>query len=223
MKQILLNYLGVLIIPVLIGFIVRFLFRRAKKGYLVTVAFACLTVIGWTVYYAIRTRGGELFGIWALMITSAAAASFITGFAMSRKNSVRTFVVSICVAMLLGTVYLFFSSFPKAEPIKHPELEKVVSVTLSCNTPNGTILMSDRYYGDLIQHISEAKPTRKQSVNDYPTVWPYYGIEIQTTGRQYHYFVYEEGEQVYIEAPYEGIYRSKTEMLDLVLKYFEEG
>ena len=82
--------------------------------------------------------------------------------------------------------------------------------------------MSKQYYEDLIRYISEAKSTRKQPLNDIPTSGAYYGVEIQTGEMQYHYFVYEEGEQVYIEMPYDGIYESKIELLDLFLKYFEE-
>ena len=48
-------------------------------------------------------------------------------------------------------------------------------------------------------------------------------VDIHADDRTYRYFVYEEGEQVFIEVPYEGIYASETELLDLVLQYFEEG
>ena len=129
----------------------------------------------------------------------------------------------ICVGLLAGAVYLFNDLFPKAKPIEHSEIKDVISVDLSCNTPDGTIPMSEQYYEDLIRYISQAKPTRKQALDDYPANRPYYGIEIQTNERQYRYFVYEGIDQVYIESPYEGIYESKTELLDMVLRYFEEG
>ena len=50
-----------------------------------------------------------------------------------------------------------------------------------------------------------------------------YGVDIQTEERQYRYFVYEAGEQVYIESPYEGIYKAEHTLFSIVLKYFEEG
>lgn len=142
---------------------------------------------------------------------------------MKKKNIILTIVLIVCIGLLAGAVYLFNDIFPKAEPIRHPEPDEIVSVTLSCNTPDATIPMSEQDYEDLIRYISEAKPTRKQSLNDTPTSGAYYGVEIQTDEMQYRYFVYEEGEQVYIEMPYEGIYESKIELLNLVLKYFEEG
>ena len=142
---------------------------------------------------------------------------------MKTKKLILTFILIFFVGLLAGAVYLFNDIYPKAKPIRYPEPDEIVSVTLSCNTPDTTILMSEQYYEDLIRYISEAKPTRKLALDDYPTTWPYYGVDIQTEERQYRYFVYEAGEQVYIESPYEGIYESKIELLNLVLKYFEEG
>lgn len=139
-----------------------------------------------------------------------------------KKRLLNILVIS-CIFLSLGFWYLFDSVFSKAEPIERLEVEDIVSVLLSCNTPEGTIQMSNQYHEDLIEHISEAKPTRRQSVNDYPTVRDYYGVEVQTTGKQYRYFVYEEGTQVYIEIPYTGIYKSNNKLLDLVLTYFTEG
>jgi len=142
---------------------------------------------------------------------------------MKKKNIILTIVLIVCVGLLAGAVYLFNDIFPKAKPIRHPEPNEIVSVKLSCNTPDATIPMSEKYYEDLIRYISEAKPTRKQTLNDTPTSGAYYGVEIQTDEIQYRYFVYEEGEQVYIEMPYEGIYKAEHTLFSIVLKYFEEG
>ena len=142
---------------------------------------------------------------------------------MKNKTIILTIVLIVCVGLLAGAVYLFNDIFPKAKPIRHPEPDEIVSVKLSCNTPDATIPMSVKYYEDLIRYISEAKPTRKQSLNDTPTTGAYYEVEIQTDEIQYRYFVYEEGEQVYIEMPYEGIYEAEHTLFSIVLKYFEEG
>ena len=142
---------------------------------------------------------------------------------MKKKNIILTIVLIVCVGLLAGAVYLFNDIFPKAKPIRHPEPNEIVSVKLSCNTPDATIPMSEKYYEDLIRYISEAKPTRKQTLNDTPTSGAYYGVEIQTDEMQYRYFVYEEGEQVYIEMPYEGIYEAEHTLFSIVLKYYEEG
>lgn len=142
---------------------------------------------------------------------------------MKKLKIILTVVLVVSIGLVAGAVYIFNDIFPKAEPIKRPEIEDVVSVTLGCNTPDVSIPMGEKYYEDLLQFISEAEPTRKQAMDDYPTSRPYYGVEIQTNEDQYRYYVYEDGEQVYIEIPYEGIYTAEMELFDLVLKYFEEG
>jgi len=142
---------------------------------------------------------------------------------MKIKNIILTTVLIVCVGLLAGAVYLFNDIYPIAKPIRYPEPDKIVSVTLSCNTHDTTIPMSEQYYEDLIRYISEAKPTRKLALDDYPATRPYYGIDIQTEECQYRYFVYEAGEQVYIESPYEGIYKAEHALFSIVLKYFEEG
>jgi len=85
MKQIIMNYLGIFIVPALIGFAVRFLLRRSQKGYWVTVGLAILTVIGWIAANTIPNHGSELYGILALMMTSALAGSFVTGLVVRLK------------------------------------------------------------------------------------------------------------------------------------------
>ena len=110
---------------------------------------------------------------------------------MKTKKLILTFILIFLVSLLAGAAYLFNDIFPKAEPIKCPETKEIVSVTLSCNTPDASIPMSEQYYEDLIYYISEAKPTRKQSLNDTPTSGAYYGVEIQTAEMQYRYFIYE--------------------------------
>lgn len=139
---------------------------------------------------------------------------------MKIKNIILTAVLIACVGLLAGAVYLFNDI---SKPIRYPQPDKIVSVTLSCNTPDTTIPMSEQYYEDLIRYISEAKPTRKLALDDYLTTRPYYGVDVQTEERQYRYFVYEAGEQVYIESPYEGIYKAEHTLFSIVLKYFEEG
>lgn len=129
----------------------------------------------------------------------------------------------ICASLVTGAIYLYNDIFPKAGPIRCPDIEQITSVTLGCNTPDGSISMAEQYYGDLLQYICSAEPTRKQAINDYPAGKIYYSADVHADDRTYRYFVYEEGEQVFIEVPYEGIYASEMELLDLVLQYFEEG
>ena len=78
MKQIIFNYLCVLIIPALIGFLLRFFFRRAKKGSLITAALIALAVLSWIVATVIPSHGSELYAIRAMMVTSSSVAALMT-------------------------------------------------------------------------------------------------------------------------------------------------
>ena len=73
----------------------------------------------------------------------------------------------------------------------------------------------------ILKNIIDAQPTREMSVNDYPATKAYYTIEIDTVARQYRYFLYAENSQVYVELPYEGIYKTNQQFLDFVVNYFK--
>ena len=150
---------------------------------------------------------------------------FIKGGRKVEKKTkwIASIVIVVCIGILAGGIYLFNDIFPKAKAINLADKENVVSVSLGCNGPDMTIPMGEKYWEEAMECISKAKPTRQQSLNDYPTARTYYGISIQTSDMQYRYFVYEDGGQVYIEIPYEGIYKTDPELLDLVSQYFQEG
>lgn len=135
---------------------------------------------------------------------------------MKKKTIILTVALIIGACFLVGAAYMYNAIFPKAAPITSPDLSEVISVNLGCNTPDGTISMNEQYYKDLLRYISESTPTRRLSLDDYPSIRPYYSIEIQTKERQYRYFVYEDIDQVYLESPYEGIYEVDTELFDLI-------
>ena len=70
---------------------------------------------------------------------------------MKIKNIILAIVLIVCVGLLAGAVYLFNDIYPKAKTIRHPELNEIVSVKLSCNPPDATIPRSEQYYQDLIR------------------------------------------------------------------------
>lgn len=86
MSQILLNYLQLVIIPMLIGFIVRFCCRRRKNAYRVTVFFVIFALAAWIAAYIIPAHGSELYGLVALQITCAAVASLLSGLVIWLKK-----------------------------------------------------------------------------------------------------------------------------------------
>ena len=130
-------------------------------------------------------------------------------------------VTLIFIVPIIGGYFILNDFFPKADPINCPAAENIQSVSLSGNDEH-TVLLNETDYEELLHNISNSLPTRNMPMNDYPAVRQYYTITIQTSVREYRYFVYEEDSQVYIELPYEGIYRSENKMLDFVLEHYRE-
>ena len=141
---------------------------------------------------------------------------------MKKRTQILSIAVILCVALFVAAACLLNDIFPKATPMAVPEPGDLISVMLRYNSTNVEVAVDQEDYERLLQHLSSGIPTRRQAMNDTPTVQPHYCAEIQTEDRWYCYFVYEEDGQVYIEIPYEGIYESDMVMLDLVLRYFEE-
>lgn len=130
-------------------------------------------------------------------------------------------VTLIFVVPIIGGYFILNDFFPKADPINCPAVENIQSVSLAGNDEH-TVLLNETDYEELLLNISNSLPTRNMPMNDYPAVRQYYTITIQTSVREYRYFVYEEDSQIYIELPYEGIYRSDNKMFDFVLEHYSE-
>ena len=86
MDQIIKNYMFIFIIPFFIGVVVRILFQRTKRAYLITSVIAVLAVIGWVAFYTAPSHGSELYGIIALLLTCAAAGALLTGLVVQAKR-----------------------------------------------------------------------------------------------------------------------------------------
>ena len=140
---------------------------------------------------------------------------------MKKKRGILLIFLIAGIVLSVGAYGVFNEIFPKAELICAPEINDITKVSVALNTDDDFVV-DDMNLGDLFAIFSEAKPTRQQSLNDYPTFKPFYRIEIQTEERSYRYFIYEDAAHVYIEIPYEGIYISDMQILDFVLDYFEE-
>ncbi len=128
-------------------------------------------------------------------------------------------IIPLFGILTIGGYAVFDNVFPKADSINCPTIERVISITLvGDNDTSATAEMSD--FGEFLVNIGNAQPTRKMSVNDYPTVRPYYSIALDTSDREYRYFVYVENAQTYIEIPYKGVYKANEQILTLISKYF---
>ena len=137
----------------------------------------------------------------------------------TKKKTLIVGIIAVLLLVLIGGYSFINNIFPKARPLNSPEIENILSVSLAANEED-TVTVNRADFEELLRNINNAQPTRKMSVNDYPTVKPYYIIDIQTSEREYCYFIYEDGTQVYIEIPYAGIYKSNSQMVDFILKHY---
>ncbi len=129
-------------------------------------------------------------------------------------------VVFLC-ASVIGGYTLLDSIFPKADAISCPPSESISSVSLT-QSGNSSVTAEAEDFEELLHNIRSALPTRRMSVNDSPSVKDYYTLSFETSEREYRYFIYKESSQVYIELPYEGIYRSDRQVLDSLTEYFRD-
>lgn len=132
------------------------------------------------------------------------------------KNSKFLLLIFILIAVgIVGGCCVLNSVFPKAQPIRLPKTEEVISVQVSDSQQHSVELKNEET--ELLKStLAKAVPTRKMSVNDYPAVRPYYKIEAVCLDITYYYFVYTEDNQTYIEVPYEGIYRADSQIYSII-------
>lgn len=132
---------------------------------------------------------------------------------MKKKALIIGLILVLCVG-IFGSYAVLDCVFPKAEPISCPDLNEIESALIARNKEDYSEVGNEQLE-ELLQKISSAEPTRRMSVNDYPTTETYYKFEV-SADRMYCYFIYEESGQIYVELPYEGIYKSDESILNLV-------
>ena len=138
----------------------------------------------------------------------------------NRNTLILILVIVLLVSLAALAVAIICSMFPVAAPISYPDADSITEFLL-IQKDGSTISVDTADFGEFLQNISNSQPTRAWSVQDYPTVQTYYTIEISTPDRSYRYFIYTENSQVYIEPPYEGVYKTTQQFLDLVTEYFD--
>ena len=131
------------------------------------------------------------------------------------KKSGVIIAAALILTIIIGGYLAFDSVFPKAAPIQTPTIDNIISISIIQND-NTSVEMGKDNFNQVLEYLEQALPTRKMSVNDYPSVRPYYMTVINTNEREYRYFVYIEDGYVHIEIPYEGIYKSEQQFYDLI-------
>jgi hypothetical protein len=121
----------------------------------------------------------------------------------------------IVIVVILSGYLVYNDMFPVAKPIQYPSIEDITSISISTDDNK-----ENKIYGTdftkIIIYISNSKPTRTMSVNDFPSVRPYYKIEVLTDERMFNYYIYKENNNVYIELPYEGIYIIDSQIVNII-------
>ena len=114
------------------------------------------------------------------------------------KKYISLFLYLICILALTACG-------KKADPIMLPKAENILSVdvTVAGKTENH---LGKFWISNMISNISNAQPTRKESVQDVPQVESYIKIDIQSETGTSTLFAYEDNMKYYIEQPYQGIY-----------------
>ena len=137
-----------------------------------------------------------------------------------KKTWIIVIIVLLSISIIGGGYAVLDNIFPKAANINYPTEDSITSISLIQNN-NVSVTIDATDFEEFLQNIRNAQPTRQMSVNDYPTVKTYYTIVVDTSVREYKYFIYAENSQVYIELPYEGIYKANQQVLDFIVKYFK--
>ena len=86
MKQIVINYLIIFVIPLVIGLAVRILLNRFNRSYFVTVALAVLTLIAWVIAIINPLPGNESFALRAVQVTCAFGAALVVEIILRLKK-----------------------------------------------------------------------------------------------------------------------------------------
>lgn len=132
----------------------------------------------------------------------------------------KIFAVVIFAVLVVGAVIFAVAAYntiyPLAPEIYLPSEGDITKITIE-NIDGDKVTLSDEDTERLIALMANGKPTRKWSVNDYPTVKSYYIVTVYTSDDSGHrYFVYNENGRVYLELPYHGIYKMDEAILDFI-------
>lgn len=132
---------------------------------------------------------------------------------MKKKSAA---IATVLIVVILGGYYVYNNIFPVTKPIQHPSVEEIISINISTDDGNKESKILGTDFARVATYISNAKPTRIMSVNDSPTIRPYYKIEVLAEVKMFNYYVYKDNNKVYIESPYEGVYIIDNQVFNII-------
>lgn len=123
--------------------------------------------------------------------------------------------------MLIGASILYVNIFPLAIPIELPMENEVYAIEIK--KENIVIkYIDDIEIVEILEIISNAKPTRRITAHEIPMVREYITINFNTKeDRLYTTYIYNENSKWYIEQPYIGVYEIKKGLIDFI-SYIED-
>jgi hypothetical protein len=130
-------------------------------------------------------------------------------------------ISAILVVLLICGYAVFDRIFPKAPAMTVPEKESVLSISIVRND-GSFAAVAGTDYERVLHSLTKARPTREMSISDSPAAKVYYAVKVQSSDREYSYFIYMNNCNVYIEIPYEGIYRTDGTLFDAAESYFKD-
>ena len=133
---------------------------------------------------------------------------------MINSRGMKKNVVICGAAIVLLAACIICKLPPKAKPIMLPDAKEITSIEITHSGDKGNITDADSCYS-LVEMLKAGQPTRMQSVNDTPpSDYDYFSIRIiDKYDEMSVVFVYADGERVYIEQPYHGIYRADSDLI----------
>ena len=93
-------------------------------------------------------------------------------------------MIIVIIVFSLGIYALIDHIFPKAGSIREIDMSESVNIY---DSKNKEIIMNDTDLQKLVTYINNAESTRIMSINDYPSVRPYYVVEIKSAERIFRY------------------------------------
>ena len=113
----------------------------------------------------------------------------------------RMILLTVLLSLLFCT-----SCGRKASPITLPQPEDILTVQITEGSE--TITHSDAdWICEMILQMTDARPTRRQSVQDVPMADSWLKIEMEQLSGMSVIYAYEDGGRFYLEQPYQGIYQ----------------
>lgn len=73
------NILTLIVIPLIVGMIIRLAFLKKRKGYIVTIATGTISTLMLLMSVTVYTGGNEYLGIWFMISVSVFLGSLIVG------------------------------------------------------------------------------------------------------------------------------------------------